>query len=323
MRSITICLSLVLVGLTGCQLRYRHEVEPTGTASQYALGMGDFVRYDGYDAGTTATAGDLHLATVTYTRERDSAEVILVAGFPMADASYFAAVNELLADREQVLYEEPILENDQGGSYFDAPAALLGLQGNQSLLDLDADHWVSCDMLADSPMMQEMLPLDELGIPDLPLPSPDQVESFAELAFQVQQTQRLTDFAKHRAAVELANSPSGIPTERLGSWMDRLVELIDGVRLYLRKEEDRKQAEDFVQQIDSVKKMMPFFAGILIEQRNAYVSVKVGQATNKGVRKLAIYYNAWHAEDLGKRLEKRGFVAGERVWLPAWNMNSR
>ncbi len=322
MRKITLCCGLAVLMMAGCQLRYRHEAEPAGTVAKYQSGMGDFVRYDGYASGGAAVVGDLHLAVVTYERASDSAKVVLVAGFPMADASYFEAVNAAVAGSQRVLFEQPILENGEQ-SYWDAPAALLDLRSNDSLLATEAENWKACDMLSDNPMMQNMLPLDELGLPDVPLPDPEQVVGFAQTVFQIEQARRLSDYAKHLVALELAQSASGIPVERISGWLDRLAGLIDRARLYLRKEENRKQAEGYVRQIQGIKTMMPFFAGILVEQRNAFVSVKVGKAFDEGLRDVAIYYNVWHSEDLAKRLEKKGFSESSRVWLPAWSMNSR
>lgn len=322
MKSVLLPILAVAALLPGCQLRYLRE---TGAASTPTEGMGGFVRYDGYDSsnGQVAHAGDLGLATVILRRASDSATVILVAGFPMADAAYYETVTAHLAPASKILHEVPILPGSDSLSIWTSPAALLALAANENILDLGDGRWEACDMLADNPMLKETLPLDQLGTGGLPLPDPAQVESFAQSVFQVEQAQRMSDFAKHKAALEISQSPAGIDTKRLADLLTQLSDLIDGARLYLRKEEDRNTAKQYVQQIKQAKTMLPFFSGILIDQRNSFVAMRVKQLTKAGNKTLGIYYNAWHADGIYKLLKRQGFEEVERHWDVAWAMNSR
>ena len=307
----------------GCgEVRYRHEVEEPGTATNWTYGEGNFIRYDGYNIGELSVAGDLEVSVTDY-RRRDSNIVIKMVGVVhIGDRGYYRQIQEILDESDLVLYEgvnregEPGTVDPKTKAHWDTMSSLFGFSAQTSNIHYDREHFRQCDLITDPEFR---------GIAGMGAVNEEMVELLKQLADAKQQVKMLfPEMVRLEDSIKHSNAAAFIASN--GNPYDGMLEMIRELKviaepLVMLGEE----YAEFYAQLEALEEQVDAINDLIIEDRNAYVMVKlaeiVGRMDNGGV--ISVFYGVGHMPDFDGRMKYLGFRRGKTTWLKAWSMNSR
>ena len=235
----------------------------------------------------------LQTANVTYTHG-DGTEVVLLSAIHIGDAKYYQKLNRLFADRDALLFELVLPDDDtppgdeliMAGirSSQQVVQKLLGLSFQIEGIDYDAENFVHADMT-----MKEFSDAQR-----------DQDESWLKLYFRVLKME-------HERMLKDPDTQPGLPLSALLSGRDRTMAL----KLTMARQLSNMDTDD---------KIFGEGDNVIVTARNR-VALKVLDKEHKaGKKKLGLFYGAAHMPDFERELIRRGFVKDKVEWLSAWNM---
>lgn len=321
--------AVVAVALSACKVRYRHEVEPPGTAAKHITGSGGFIRYDGYED----VAGDLEIPVVTYKKRGSPIVIRMVGVLHLGDRAYYKKIQEILDASDLVLYEgihrvgedEP---DPASKGLYGLLADFVGLTGQLDAIDYDRPHFVQCDLASEEGA-------DELISPG----DPATKETLATLLERAREIVRLKesvagvfpltgqeDYIKHYWALGMSGS------EELGftELADSVKKMRESLESYA-EDENVDTLKETCEQLRAFEEQLRKLDEFIIVKRNEFVIERL-EAEIARVEKeetpgkeftIAIFYGAGHLPDFHERLEELGYQRAKTRWLKAWAMNSR
>lgn len=257
-----------------------------------------------------AAAEPDRLQTAIVRFEKDGTIVDLVGVVHLADAAYFAALNERLKGYDAVLYEMVGGPHHPDKATADAASgsaaaeevgsvrqlqqlakAFFGLEYQLDGIDYSAPNFIHADVA-----WEEM---DKL--------------------MKARNETLLTLFTRAMSLPEDAEVP-GIPSDEAAAeeMVNRLFSAVltgDSAGLKRTIAPFLSEAEHFIAHLEGED------GTVIVRERNRVVIEKLGEVRkDKGRGKYAIFYGAGHMPDLEKRLLADGFRKGEMVWLDAWTI---
>lgn len=227
----------------------------------------------------------------------------LVGAVHVADAAYFAALNERFRQYEAVLYElvgRPEPGKPLGNRAVEKDARLgwigtlqakmkeaLELEGQLESIDYSAANFVHADMDA---------------------------EAFQKTQGEKQET-FLGLWLKAMAAQQ-----SGGSANQAGD----LASVIQLLRILMKRDSADALKRLIGREFDQVEAVMSGLeAGggtVIIGERNRVALEVLDRELKAGKKRVAIFYGAGHFPDMQKRLEQRGFRRMGEEWLAAWSI---
>ena len=320
------------LGFTGCQVRYRSEVEAPGTAAQHRYAAGEFVRYDGY----SDVAGDMEIASVDYSAPNSDLTIRLVGVIHIGDAAYYRQLQKVELDTaDTVLFEGVKMEGVEPkagggkalGDMYSAMGKLLGISFQKDHIDYKSENFVHCDVTVGpgDPLNNtvDMSQLEAVGQVLNPL------VTVKSLISATPEGKRLEDALKHSMAeVMLMQLDAFTGDEADRALEERLAKGKKGPALPGMNDRIRKAAEQI--------RKMGGFGGFglpkemkeqILDRRNDYVLARLKErvdAAEKGREQtVAVFYGAAHMPGIAAEMAKWGYEPQEQRWFKAWSMNSK
>ncbi|GIW71146.1 MAG: hypothetical protein KatS3mg102_0688 [Planctomycetota bacterium] len=324
----------MLAALPACQIKYRYEVEPAGTAPRYSYAAGGFIRYDGYDD----VAGDMEIASVDYRRPGSETVLRLTGVIHIGDPEYYRVLQQQCLDTADVVLFEGVKfvdaagrpiqpDTQQGadlGAMYTALGRLLGLGFQKDGIDYEREHFVHCDVTVGpgDPLHQQVDPAQIrqairllrplVSLKDLFAAGPegrrteDAIKHFMVTAMMMQIDAMTDDEA--RRALEDRFGGGGTPPALRGR--------------AARAAEALRRAGGL-----GGLGMPPAMREQVLERRNAYVLERLRErlaaADPARPQTIAVFYGAAHMPGIAAALMAEGWQPVRTVWLRAWSMNSR
>jgi hypothetical protein len=273
----------------------------TPTAASDASSTGDHLRF------VEEADGSARLETVVVKmRGPADVHVDLVGAVHVADAAYFAALNERFRTYDAVLYElvgrpEPgkplgnrAVANDPRlgwiGTLQQKMKEALRLEGQLESIDYSAPNFVHADM---------------------------DLEAFQRIQGEKQET-FLALWLKAMAAQQASTQsrPEG-----------DLAGVLTLLRILMQRDSADELKRLIGREFDQVETVMSGLeAGggtVIIGERNRVALEVLERELKAGKKKLAIFYGAGHFPDLQRRMEAMGFHRAGEEWLAAWSLPAR
>jgi hypothetical protein len=328
-RQSLIVTGLIVAGLTGCNVQYRHEVEEPGTAAKYNYGADKFARYDGYGD----VAGDLQIASVDYKKPGSNVVVRLTGVIHIGDKEYYETLQrEALDTADVVLFEGVKIEGQDEnpelqaggnlGSLYSQMGNLLGIGFQKDGIDYTRDNFVHCDMTLpkDNPLNQQMggaqmqQALQMLG----------PIAAFKQMLTQGKDGQRTEDAIKHQMAQMMIMQMNGEDqTDLLEQLKGKDGILPPGMRSQAERAAKALKGSPIMPNMG----MTPEMKELILDKRNEYVLEQLGERlanTDPSQKQvIAVFFGAAHNPGFAEGLEKLGYEEVSRTWFRAWAMNGR
>ncbi len=236
-------------------------------------------------------------------RGPNEVEVDLVGAVHVADAAYYAALNERFTGYEAVLYE--LVGRPEGGKPLGDRAVavdgslawigtlqekmreLLNLQGQLQSIDYTAPNFVHADM--DLETFQQA--------------RADHRETFVGL------------WLKAMAAQQAAGG---------GGQDSDLAGLIVLMRILMKKDSSDDLKRLIGREFDQIEGLMTGMEAnggtVIIGERNRVALEVLEREIQAGKKRLAVFYGAAHFPDMQRRLEEAGYERVGEEWLAAWRL---
>lgn len=229
-------------------------------------------------------------------------EVDLVGAVHVADAAYYADLNERFKNYEAVLYElvgKPEAGNPLGDRVVAADAAL---------------GWIG----ALQEKMREVLKL-EGQLESIDYAAPNMVHADMDLAaFQQSRAENGETFFGLWLKAMAAQQASG-----RGQGSD-LAGLIVLMRILMKKDGSDDLKRLIGREFDQIEGLMNGLeAGggtVIIGERNRVALEVLQSQIQQGKKRLAVFYGAAHFPDMQRRLEQAGYKRVGEEWLAAWSI---
>ncbi len=279
---------------------------PVAPPAPVAADAADYIRYVAAPGGEGLDAASPDRLQTAITRfEKDGVAIDLVGVVHLADAVYYAVLNERLAAYDVVLYEMVGGPHRPG----EAPPAD-GETGIESVRQLQ--------QLAKSFLgLEFQLEVIDYGAPNFVHADMDWAEMNALM--KARNETLLTLFTRASALAE-EGGVAGLPSseEAMEAMMKRVFNAVltgDNAGLKRSVAPFLSEAEGFIAQLEGED------GSVLVSERNRVVMEKLAELrAQKGRGSYAIFYGAGHMPDFEKRLLAEGFTKGEEVWLDAWSI---
>lgn len=318
---------LLALPVTGCTVKYRHEVEQPGQPATYNYGMHGFVRYDGYDD----VAGDFEIASVDYVNADDNVKVTLVGVVHLADEGYYRGLQQdELNPADTVLYEGVGSDNEQGhvdeanSQMWACIAQTLGLSAQTEVIDYKQPHFRQVDLATqERPVGRASGAIDEASLVELRtniMEIQQQLGQFTDL-------RRMQDAGKHGQALGLAGTDEAMNLEPIIEGVRALRGLLEDLKPILPEETYLRATIT----LDTLESKIEKFAVWIVGERNDYVVAELEKEIEIGLDHIedgqqlhiAIFYGAAHNANFEEQLLERGFQRTDTRWHKAWTMNGR
>lgn len=318
----------LVVGLSGCTVKYRHEVEKPGTPPEYTYSAGGFIRYDGYGE----VAGDLEIASVDFRRPGSNTIIRLVGVVHIGDLEYYRTLQrECLDTADIVLFEgvkmegaepEPGKEDDLSALYT-MMSQLLGLGFQKDGIDYARENFVHCDITVgpDDPLANQV----DTGQLSQATQLMGPMVTFKQMLASGPDGKRVEDALKHQMV--------SVMTMQMGGVDD--AELLEKIRAKSQKDTPAHLRERAEKAAEALKDL-PILPGMgmppemqeqILDRRNDYVIEKLKERIDaldpSEPHTIAVFYGAAHHPGIAKAMQGWGFEPAETTWLRAWSMNSR
>jgi len=324
---------VALVGAsTGCNVKYRHEVEKPGTPAKHTYSAGGFMRYDGYDD----IAGDMEIAVREYERPGSGSKIRLVGVIHIGDLEYYQTLQkEELDTSDVVLFEGVKFEGQEEqeeaakkapdiGGLYEAMSQLLGIGFQKDGIDYKSKNFVHCDVTLKpgDPLFQQV--------------DPEQIAQASQMIQPIvmmkgmlsggQDPRRLEDALKHGMVNMMAMQMGGMDqkdaAKKAAEMMGRGGEENDPMA---------KRAEKAMEQLKKIGPAMPGMDPAMmteiLDKRNDYVlaQLKARLDADGDAKKqtIAVFYGAAHNQGLEAEMLNWGYKPVETRWYKAWRMNSK
>lgn len=228
------------------------------------------------------------------------AEVDLIGAVHIADAAYYAQLNERFTHYDALLYElvappGTVVERGRGtssgnpvGALQNGAKALLGLEHQLEQIDYTKKNFVHAD-ISPGEFMQAMK---------------DRNESFLEMYFRL---------LGQSLAQQSAMSAKGQSLD------------VDLITAIFAKDRPRRLKIALAKQLAEMESLLADFGGpdgsVLISERNKRALAVLKQQLAAGKQHLGIFYGAGHLTDMDQRLRKDfGMKPVSVTWLTAWDL---
>lgn len=328
-RKSLIVTGLIVAGLTGCNVQYRHEVEEVGTPANYTYGAEKFARYDGYGE----VAGDLQIASVDYKKPGSNVVVRLTGVIHIGDKGYYETLQrEALDTADVVLFEGVKIEGQDEnpepqaggnlGSLYSQMGNLLGVGFQKDGIDYTRENFVHCDMTLpkDNPLNQQM----GGGQMQQALQMLGPIAAFKQMLTQGKDGQRTEDAIKHQMAQMMIKQMNGEDnTDMLEKLKGQDGALPPGMRSQAERAAKALKGSPIMPNMG----MTPEMKELILDKRNDHVLEQLGQrleSTDPSQKLvIAVFYGAAHNPGLAAGIEKLGYEEVSRTWFRAWAMNGR
>jgi hypothetical protein len=325
--SFTFLAAAALAALPACSVRYRHDVEKSGTPANYTYSAGGFMRYDGYDD----VAGDMEVASREYVKPGSGTRIRLVGAIHIGDLDYYRALQkEALDTADVVLFEGVKFEGDKPppdlGGVYSSIGTLLGIGFQKDGINYKAKNFVHCDITVKD------------GDPLFQTIDPEQIDQAAQMLQPLAMmkgmlgpnARQVEDALKHGMVTMMAMQMGG-DDDAGPSEAEREKALS---KLGARGQDDplRKSAEKALEQLKKtgglqLPGMSDGMKKEVLERRNRYVLDRLKErldADGDAKRQtVAVFYGAAHLPGMEKEIEGWGYKPVETVWFKAWRMNGR
>lgn len=286
---------------------------------------GQFIRIVTDETGDPQT---LETSVTRYALPLDSGDeliVDLIGVIHIADAKYYAELNELFRDYDALLYElvapeeNAIPHSEEGSSLL---GNLQGGMGHALGLEFQLDH---IDYTADNFVHADMSPEEFARSME------ERNESFLSMVFEAMQ-QQAAQQEQSGGAFDLSgilsffNEEGQIDPQRvMRSLIDDQAQSIQMMVELFRDGQSFTLKKMMAAQMAAADDQMAMFNGpdgsTIITERNKVALYELLRQIALGKRRLGIFYGAGHMSDMEERmLEEFGFERRESRWLVAWDM---
>ncbi|RFC48648.1 MAG: hypothetical protein DVB23_000516 [Verrucomicrobia bacterium] len=248
--------------------------------------------------------GRAELQTSVISLKNETGTVVdLVSAVHIGDASYFEALNQLLAGYDVVLYElvgGPVEQREEQAPNAELNGtrllqsvvkSMLGLRYQLDGIDYKRPNFVHADATWE----------------DWERLNAEREQSMATL------------FAR---AMEMQNDPALKKEMEEMKTEEVFTQILSAVQEFNPDKFKRSLAPMLSEAEGFVTKLEGKDGTVIITERNKIVMESVKEQVAKGHRKIAVFYGAGHMPDLQTRLETEGFKPAGNTWMTAWNIGN-